>query len=124
MNKSIERLEIEGVIEKYYEKFNLPPENISENVWDAFYDILAKHFKRKGIINEYLNALNIIIRRALFYASFKENKTFNITHLLKAIDDLCAFNIYEKERNKIKNELINVYNQELEENKTKKKIII
>ena len=107
MEKSKERMEIERVIENYYDSYNLPPIKITEKEWSAFYSVLEDHFNKKGISDQYIHALNIIIRKALFYASFKGEDAFTINHLLKALEDLIAFNIYSKERDEIKTEILN-----------------
>lgn len=102
MDKNVVRKEIEDVIKEHYEKYKLPPMDINDKEWDAFYSVIYDHLKDK---EDYIHALNIVIRRALFYASIKDNKTFNINHLIKAVDDLVAFKIYASERQEIKEEI-------------------
>lgn len=107
MDKSAERKEIEGVIEGYYKDPNiwLPPMNITEEEWDAFYTIIEKHFKRKGIQDQYIHALHVVIQMALFYARPRTTKYFTLEHLFKGIKGLEAFKIYSAEREEIIEEI-------------------
>ena len=107
MEKSAERKEIEGVIEGYYKDPNiwLPPMNITEEEWDAFYSVIEKHFNRKGIPDQYIHALHVVIQMALFYARPRSTKYFTIEHLFKGIKGLEAFKIYSAEREEIIEEI-------------------
>ena len=105
--KNITKEEIEGVIKEYYKKYKLPKENISNNEWNTLYDVLEKHFSKKNIMHDYNTALNIIVRKALYYASFKDETEFSMKHILRALEDLVAFKIYETEINEIRKEIKN-----------------
>lgn len=107
MEKSAERKEIEGVIEEYYKDPNiwLPPMNITEKEWDAFYSVIEKHFNRKGIPDQYIHALRVIIQMALFYARPRSTEYFTIEHLFKGIKGLEAFKIYSAEQEEIIEEI-------------------
>lgn len=121
-NNNEVRKEIEDVIKEHYEKYKLPPMDINDKEWDAFYSIIYDHLKNK---EDYIDALNIVIRSALSYASFNDTKTFNINHLIKAIDDLVAFKIYSEEREIIKDEIYKCIDKEnnIDKNNDRKTIL-
>lgn len=132
--KDITKEEIKGVIEEYYRKYKLPRENISNEEWNVLYNVLEQHFIKKDIMNDYNSALNIVVRKALYYASFINESEFSMKHILRALEDLVAFKIYETEINEIRKEIKNsliskedklreILNKELEEARKKNLII-
>ena len=114
MDKTLIKDEIRATINTYYELYKLPPEMIADYEWDAFYDVIEKHFKAHNIMDEYVNALNILLVRALNYSLLNNNLEFNIDHLIRSVDDLFAFKIYSEEREEIKKEITNKIKRRLE----------
>lgn len=97
--------EIFKVIDELYSKYNLPINVVTDNEWAAFFYVIESHFLANGIIKDYNHALNIIIRRALYYVQVNNAKEFNVEYLKKALIDLIAFNISANEIEIMKNEL-------------------
>lgn len=98
--------EARRVLEEKYKRYKkLPPENITDEEWNVFFDVLRDHLNKKDIMNDYINAIHVIMERALFYASVKQSKDFNINHLTRALEELVAFNIFRDEIRDMKKEV-------------------
>lgn len=89
INESIVKLVFD-----YLEKTNFNI-NLSEKEWYAFFYVIESHFLANDIMSDYEHALNIIVRRAVYYARLE--KELNIEALVKSLSDLLAFNIETKE---------------------------
>lgn len=94
-----------NTIDNFYKTCKLPPMDVSEKEWNNYLNIIEAHFLNHNKMDEFEHALNILIRRGLYFAKMRGDESFNINHLIKAVDDLCAFNIYSEEREKIKEEI-------------------
>ena len=94
-----------NTISELYKEYHLPEQSISDKEWQALLYVLESHFLAHNMINDYQHALNIIVRRGLYYAQVNGNKEFNITHLKRALTDLSAFNIPSDEIKAIEEEL-------------------
>ena len=99
------RTEIFKIINRFYLEYKLPPMNITDSEWDTFLDVIESHFLAHNNIDEYEYAINILIRRALNFASINSEKEFTINHLLKALQDLSVFYISEDEIIAMKEEI-------------------
>ncbi len=104
-NKELIRLEIKKLIDKFYREYPLPPENISDEEWYSVLDVLEAHFLANNIMNEYIHALNIIVRRALYFAQISNADEFTINHVKRALIDLAPFKIGADEIKAIQEEI-------------------
>ena len=104
-NKEIIKAELLNTINDFYTNYNLPPMKISDNEWQSFLDVIEAHFLVRNKMDEYEHALNIIIRRALYFAKSFNAKEFNIDFIKKAFFDLVAFNIYKDKVNAMQEEV-------------------
>ena len=96
-NKEIIKAKLINTINGFYNDYQLPPMNISDSEWNKLLDVVEAHFLVHQIMNEYEIALNIIIRRALYFAQRTGDEEFSIEHLKRALQDLVAFHIYSDE---------------------------
>ena len=113
--------EAKRVLEEKYKRYKkLPPENITDEEWNVFFDVLRDHLNKKDIMDDYLNAIHVIMERALFYASVKQSKDFNINHLTRALEELVAFNIFRDEIKDMKKEVNSYLDPNTKEYKLRK----
>ena len=104
-NKTDAIKEIFDTIENFYQEYTLPSLNIGFQDWDAFFDTLYFHFKKRKIEEDYKLALNIILRRAFNLSLMDNSKDFTIKYLILALRDLCAFKFKNNEIQAIKEEI-------------------
>ena len=97
--------EILNVIDRYYRDYKLPPNSINDEELDNLLDVVEAHFLVHNKMNEYRNALNIIIRKALYYSTVENRDAFVIHHLAMALNDLSAFLIPSDEIKAMQEEL-------------------
>ncbi len=107
MEKDRETLqnEIIDTLDDLYKKYKLPPQKISNLEWNAFFDVTYEHFLKRNKTDEYEYALNLLIRRALYFAQLDKCGEFNINHLKKSLVDLPVYNIYSSEIDLMRNEI-------------------
>ena len=118
--KEIGKKEVFNAIEELYRKYQLPILSITDDEWNIFFDVMSKAFENKDSINDYLVAINIVLRRALNFAIVCDSKEFTIKYLIDALCDLTVFHIYRDEINKIQDEIKNKLNKQ--KIKTKKSV--
>ena len=93
-NKEKIKEELKETIDRFYKEYpNLPPSYITDVELDALLDVVEAHFLVHTIMDQYQHALNIIIRRALYFSQVNGAEEFNIDHLVRALCDLHVFNI-------------------------------
>ena len=103
-NKEEIKKEMFNKINYFYETYSLPEQRITDDEWNSLLNVVEAHFLVHGIMNDYSNALNIIVIRAMNY-SYIDGDSFNINHIEKALDDLVAFKIPKDEIDAMKEEL-------------------
>ena len=59
-------------------------------------------------MEDYIHALNIMIRRGLYFAQINKDPEFTINNLIHALSDLIAFKIYSDEIKSMKEEVIEI----------------
>lgn len=108
MNNNIEEIkeELLNTINGFYEIYTIPPMIISDKEWDTFLYVVESHFMAHNIINDYVHALNIMVRHALYFAQMENAPNFTIKHLIKSLNDLVAFKIYSDEISSMKEEVL------------------
>ena len=104
-NKEMIKEEILSVIERAYKEHKLPPMSISDEEIDDLMYVVESNFLVHNKMNEYRNAMNIIIRKALYYATVDNRDAFIINHLAMALNDLSAFSIPSDEIKAMQEEL-------------------
>ena len=92
-------------IRELYNDYRLPKLNISQNEWNAFFNVTGEDFDSRGISDDYTTALNIVIRRALNMALINNAKEVAIDYLINALCDLHVFHIKTSEIEKIQKEI-------------------
>ena len=92
-------------IRELYNNYRLPKLNISQNEWNAFFNVTGEAFDSRGISDDYTTALNIVIRRALNMALIDNAKEVVIDYLINALCDLIVFHIQSNEIEKIKKDI-------------------
>ena len=103
--KEIIKTSLLNTINDFYKEYKLPPMNIKDNEWNKLLDVVEAHFLVHQIMNDYEIALNIIIRRALYFAQRNGDEEFNVEHLKLALQDLVAFHIYNDEIKAMQDEM-------------------
>ncbi len=84
-------------IDELYNTYDLPPQNITDKEWNAFFYVVESHFLANNISNELEHAINIVVRHALYYTQTTNAKEFTIEHLKMALSDLSVFHIYSNQ---------------------------
>ena len=116
------RLEdVNQILDKLYSEYRIPEMAITDGEWQAFLDnlndCLIKHNS-----NELEVAVNILIRRALHFATFECCDKVTLYHLVKSLKDLIVFHIPQKEIMELGNKIYSdgSYNNTIKSNsKTK-----
>ncbi len=103
-------------IDELYNTYDLPPQNISDKEWNAFFYVIESHFLANNIIGELNNAVNVIIRHALYYAQTSNAEEFTVEHLKKALSDLSVYNIYSAQVSVMQDEINTFANRDEEYN--------
>ena len=104
-NKESIKEELLGVIDRLYKEYKIPPMLVSNEELDDLLYVVETHFLVHDKMKEYRHAMNIIIRRALYYASVENRDGFIVNHLAMALNDLSAFNIPSDEIKAMQEEL-------------------
>lgn len=84
------------IIDKLYSEYKIPEMAITSGEWQAFLDNLNECLT-KNKSDELEVAVNILIRRALYYATFDNSDRVTLYHLVKSLSDLVVFNIQQKD---------------------------
>ena len=116
-NKEFVKKELLNSIDEYYRSYKLPEYRIDDEEIDAMIDVFYNHFNENGKSILYMDAIKIVLRRALNYSMVNEADYFGLYHIIKSLNDLMSFDITEKEIEIIQNEIM----MKSLENKTKKK---
>ena len=124
MNRKQIKEEMRQVVDEYYNEYKIiPPENISDEEWNIVFSVLYNHFCNRKNKNDYIYALNIVVRHALVNATMRRDAEFNIDHILNALNDLVAFHIYGDEIETIKDEINSRISKHLVKKHTQKRTI-
>ena len=115
-NKEFVKKELLNSIDEYYRSYKLPEYRIDDEEIDAMIDVFYNHFNENGKSILYMDAIKIVLRRALNYSMVNEADYFGLYHIIKSLNDLMSFDITEKEIEIIQNEIM----MKSLENKTKK----
>ncbi len=99
-------------IDELYNTYDLPPQNITDKEWNAFFYVVESHFLANNIINELEHAINIVVRHALYYTQTTNAKEFTIEHLKMALSDLSVFHIYSNQIKVMQDEINTMANND------------
>lgn len=107
MKKNIKAIkqELLETINDLYIEYKLPPMNISDKEWDLYLHVVESHFMAHNNMDDFIHALNILIRRGLYFAQMNKDEEFTIHNLVKALPDLIAFKMYSDETKTMKEEV-------------------
>ena len=103
--------ELLETINGFYKEYPLPPMNISDSEWDKLFDIVEAHLLVHRKLKDFEYAINMIARRALYFAQRCGDEEFNITHLSRALQDLSAYYIPSDEIKAMQEELLEKENK-------------
>jgi len=82
------------ITDKLYSEYKIPEMGITDGEWQAFLDNLADCLNKNNS-NELEVAVNILIRRAFYYASIDNCNKITLYYLVKSLKDLGVFHIKE-----------------------------
>ena len=116
-NKEYVKKELLNSIDEYYQSYKLPEYRVDDEEIDAMIDVFYNHFNENGKSILYMDAIKIVLRRALNYSMINDADYFGLYHILMSLNDLMSFDIAEKEIEIMQNEIM----MKSLENKTKKK---
>ena len=107
MEKDRETLknELFDTLDALYKKYKLPKQNINNLEWNAFLNVTYDHFLEHDKLDEYEYAINLLLRRALYFSQLDKCGEFNVNHLKKSLVDLPVYNIYNNEIDLMRNEI-------------------
>ncbi len=105
MNINEIKEDIFKTIDGFYKEYKLPPMAVTDEEWDKYFHVIESHFIAHDIMDDYIHALNILIRRAFYFSQMDKAEEFTLDYLKKALSDLIAFKIYSNEIEIMKEEL-------------------
>ena len=121
-NKLIAKNEMYRVIGELYDNYRLPEFNISDKEINIFLDVTSKAFPSEKQKEDYIIAINIILRRAYNFAMIENAEYFTIDYLIRGLSDIYVCHVYLDDIKKMQEEITSLCKQSKKKKLVKTKL--